>query len=229
MKPSGLSKGLPIESWCITCPSSPPNLYFPPFLLPLPSLCPPSLWIHSFILPSPPPYALRHTLTAVPSSYLPLTQSFMTLLLAKPFCLLLAHMTELELVQDCIKPDQQEENLDEEKECSEVGASNGHHTSLEHQNSSSSPPLKPGSPSDCRNSSHQLNSRTPNCQEGLEHCGGPELTSSALCRGEICCWRHGDYTLAGDPTDPGLGHFCLEACICFNPEGMFGGLLSQHT
>lgn len=46
-----------------------------------------------------------------------------------------------------------------------------------------------------------------------------ELTSSALCRGEVCHWRHGDYALAGDPCDPGLGKFALEANIAFNSEG----------
>ncbi len=204
----------------------------------------------SFPSPSPPPslrLPSRHTCVAVPSSYLPLTRSFMTLLLSKPFCLLLAHMTELDLAEDVIKlstpdgqshvkpdqqdcnpldlqlhseslvrPDQQESSLDQQemkglvRDCSEmVTTSSGHASSQKHKNSSLS----------------QSSSGSPDSQGGPEP-GGLELKSSALCWGELCYWRHGDYTLAGDPTDPGLGRFCLEASICFNPEGAYA--LSQQ-
>ena len=48
---------------------------------------------------------------------------------------------------------------------------------------------------------------------------GLELASNALCRGEVCRWRHGDYTLVNDPGEAGRGWACLEAGLCFNAEG----------
>lgn len=46
-----------------------------------------------------------------------------------------------------------------------------------------------------------------------------EVISGALCRGDLYHWLPGDYELAGDPYDPGLGTLCLEASVCFNCEG----------
>ena len=59
----------------------------------------------------------------------------------------------------------------------------------------------------------------PNTAGTATSLPGPELSSSALCRAEVCQWHHGNYTLAGDLCDPGLGRFCLEANISFNSEG----------
>ena len=53
-----------------------------------------------------------------------------------------------------------------------------------------------------------------------------ELKSSALCRGELCHWCQGDYVLASNPTDPGLGMFSLEAVVYLNSESKNGHL---HT
>lgn len=117
------------------------------------------------------------------SSLPPLSQTFSKLLISTPFLLLLAHMTELELVEDAIKIT--DANLD----CADISsAGRGGVSSV-------------------------------NAAESAEPASSLELRSSALCRGEVCLWRHGNYTLAGDPCDPGLGRFCLEASISFNSEG----------
>ncbi len=120
-------------------------------------------------------FTCRHVHISDPTSLQPLTQSFINLLHSKPFCLLLAHLTELELADNIIKVDQKE--------------------------------LK------------EIESKDSNSTLGEEQSSSLELKSSALCRGELFHWCPGDYTLAGDPTDPGLGRFCLEATLCFNSEG----------
>ena len=103
---------------------------------------------------------------------------------SKPFCLLLAHMTELELVEDIIKLDPGKSLLSKPS-----GTGSGMGTEAEGKST-------PGAESDT-----------------------VELKSSALCRGDLFRWCVGDYSLAGDPSDPGLGRFCLEAVCSFNCEG----------
>lgn len=109
---------------------------------------------------------------ASPPSLLPLTQSYLNLMGSKPFCLLLAHMTGLDLAQDVVRVDGQ--YLKEQSK---------------------------------KNSSLQVNA---------EEACAVDLASSALCRGEVCCWRPGDYTLA---QGTGQERACLEAGLCFNSEG----------
>ena len=43
---------------------------------------------------------------------------------------------------------------------------------------------------------------------------------AGLCRGDLCCWQPGSYTLAGGEADPGLGKFCLDAILYFCCEGI---------
>lgn len=104
-------------------------------------------------------------------------------------------MTELELVDDIIQLE------DSDLNCTDVsgGASSA--------DSATSANLAPAV------SKGGASFRTADSTSGLE------LKSSTLCRGEVCQWHHGNYTLAGDPRDPGLGRFCLEANISFNSEG----------
>lgn len=127
----------------------------------------------------------------------------MSLLVSKPFCLLLAHMTELELVDNTIKFNH--------KDITTTTQSDSSIPKLESEDKSSNGlELKSG------DKSLELKSELESEDKSSNDL---ELKSSALCRGELCRWCPGDYTLVGDPSDPGHGRFCLEAAICFNCEG----------
>lgn len=154
-------------------------------------------------------------------------QAFMNLLHSKPFCLLLAHMTDLELAENVIKINNTDLKF---KECS-------HHSSGTASEVDKSPPsveLELNTPVELEsNTPVELESNTPvesesNTSVELESNAPVELESNALCQGNLYHWCPRDYTLAGDPTDPGSGRFSLQATLCFNSEGDFSRIgLSQ--
>ena len=162
-------------------------------------------------------------------------QAFMNLLHSKPFCLLLAHMTDLELAENVIKINDTDLKF---KECS-------HHSSGTSSEVDKSPPsvelelntrveLESNTPVELESSTPvESESNTPvesesNTPVELESNAPVELESNALCRGDLYHWCPRDYTLAGDPTDPGSGRFSLQATLCFNSEGDFSRIgLSQ--
>lgn len=131
----------------------------------------------------------------------PVCRQFLQLTTSTPFCLLLAHMTELELIENMIKP-MLTANKDSSKD----------------NNSSSEADLT---------SNHNYASNTDTMSTNyVESCDSNDhsevavkLTSSALCRSDVNSWDSGNYVLAKDLTDPGLGKFCLEAVLNFNLEG----------
>lgn len=120
----------------------------------------------------------------------PNCQEFLHLVSSKPFCLLLAHMTELELVENVIKPD------------STTYGVNG---------DSSNNANEPG-PIATSSSSTETND--------VASSSSLELSSTALCRTDFYSWQSRNYVLAGDPEDPGKGKFCLEVFLSFNSEGV---------
>ena len=48
---------------------------------------------------------------------------------------------------------------------------------------------------------------------------------AAMCRCDVYRWEHGDYSLAGDEGDPGMGRFSLEALLHFCPQGTLAVLV----
>ena len=42
---------------------------------------------------------------------------------------------------------------------------------------------------------------------------------AAVCLCDLYSWHPGDYTLAGDESDPGYGVFCLDAMLSLHCEG----------
>ncbi len=128
----------------------------------------------------------------------PVCREFIQLVTSKPFCLLLSHMTELELVNNLIKSDNAENGVSGCSSESNGTSSQYLATNTDGQNST---------PSNVKSSVSD------------NHSDSVELTSSALCCSSVNCWHSGSYTLAGDPSDPGLGKFCLEIFLHFNCEG----------
>ena len=124
------------------------------------------------------------------SSLPPLSRDFLRLLVSTPFLLLLAHMTELELVEDVVKI----ANGDDLKSAVSANTKTAESAGVKNAESAET--------------------------ASAESAFSPDLRSRALCRGDLFRWRHGDYTLAGDPHDPGIGVFALEADISFNCDGM---------
>jgi len=127
---------------------------------------------------------------------LPISQEFLRLASSTPFCLLLAHMTELDLMENVIK---QEPTVNERNE-------NGGCGTMEQD-------ILTGPASRLSASSEGISEAEPN------EVSKVELTSTSLCRADVYSWKHGSYVLAGDSTDPGLGRFCLELVLNFNSEG----------
>ena len=125
---------------------------------------------------------------------LPISREFVRLASSSPFCLLLAHMTELDLIDNTIKHKPMENGSHKGNSCGTVQLDN-HADSADILKASSEDSSESGD------------------------VGEVELTSSSLCRAEMYLWQHGSYVLAGDPTDPGLGRFCLELVLNFNCEG----------
>ena len=54
---------------------------------------------------------------------------------------------------------------------------------------------------------------------------GGQKNPVAMCRCDVYRWEHGDYSLAGDEGDPGMGRFSLEALLHFCPQGTLAVLV----
>ena len=128
----------------------------------------------------------------------------MELIQSEPFCRLLAHMTGLDLAHNVIRPDLSTEQTDTEteEECS----------------------MKEDNPTNRVISEKQDNEPSPTptkSDNGKDH---PVVSTSsegpaAVCRCDVYSWHPGDYTLAGDESDPGHGVFCLDAMLSLSCEG----------
>ena len=157
-----------------------------PYMVFLPSkLCPYMVYLYALLS--------RHVEVMSPEKLPLLCLAYLNLVTSKPFSLLLAHMTELELVEN-VKLDRGKGFLSESSE------------------NESARKLK--STTEADSDSLELKSTTVKGDSD-----SLELKSTALCRADWFRWREGCYNLAGDPTDPGLGRFCLEAISSFNSEG----------
>ena len=134
----------------------------------------------------------------------PNCRDFLHLVTSKPFCLLLAHMTELELVENMIKPE---------------SAANG----VGRKRSDNVNKLETGPASGNSTESIAAQETTLGMKKSSSdaHSDSLELSSSALCRSDFCSWQSGNYVFAGDSSDPGLGKFCLEMVLNFNSEGWY--------
>ena len=134
-------------------------------------------------------------------------------------------MTGLELAHNIIRPDSSDQvdgdeskselcseaETDPEGECAHVAMGARHHNQL--------PPVSTD------DDSEEIKDNITNCEDesktgesssSTKHPEGP----AALCRCDLYCWQPGDYTLAGDESDPGLGKFCLDAMLNLCSEGI---------
>ena len=152
----------------------------------------------------------------------------MDILQSEPFCLLLAHMTGLDLAHNVIRSANSHTKLanENEEEYSEkgakpTGASNqgtGAKQSEERVNSSVGVEQPPQEDSSTENNETDAISEAPPLSLPAE-CPGEAATAAAECRCDLYRWQCGDYTLAGDESDPGYGKFCLDAVLSMSCEG----------
>ena len=128
----------------------------------------------------------------------------MELIQSEPFCRLIAHMTGLDLAHNVIRPDLSAGQPDCEIE---EGSS-----------------IKEGNPTNQVISKTQNNGPSPTPTKGDNGMDHPVASTSsevpaAVCRCDLYGWHPGDYTLAGDESDPGHGMFCLDAMLNLSCEG----------
>ena len=129
----------------------------------------------------------------------------MELVQSEPFCRLLAHMTGLDLAHSVIRPDLSTEQSDSEVEegCS---LREDNHTNQVVRKKQDDDPSSAEDDSGGNRKNHLVVSTDSK---------GP----AAVCRCDLYSWYPGDYTLAGDESDPGYGVFCLDAMLNLSCEG----------
>ena len=130
----------------------------------------------------------------------------MELAQSEPFCRLLAHMTGLDLAHNIIRPNLSTENSNSESDTPrDLNEDNSTRVIREKQESEPSP-----------HGSRENGENIPGLV-GSTDSNGPV----AVCRCDLYSWHPGDYTLAGDESDPGYGVFCLDSVLSLNCEGMY--------
>ena len=136
-----------------------------------------------------------------------MSKSFMELIQSEPFCRLLAHMTGLDLAHNVIRPKlSPQEQIDSENEegCSirEDNPTN----QLVGEKKDNEPSSTTKGDSGDNGESYPVGSNDSE-------------SPAAVCRCDLYSWHPGDYTLAGDESDPGNGVFCLVAMFNLSCEG----------
>ena len=131
----------------------------------------------------------------------------MELVQSEPFCRLLAHMTGLDLAHNVIRPDlstelKHSDSESDEGECSTKEDDPTNQVGIENQDNGPSP-----SEGDSENNGK-------NCATDSEN-----PAAATVCRCDLYSWHPGDYTLAGDESDPGYGVFCLDTMLNLSCEG----------
>ena len=154
-------------------------------------------------------------------------QSFTELLQSEPFCRLLSHVTGLDLAHNIIRPVLSTEcRVSEDEECREKGVKL---TKSVNQSTCATQQDQPSSSSRSEACSEQKldqNGTTvltgdDNKTEVGSSSNHKSLGPASECRCDLYRWQTGDYTLAADESDPGLGNYCLDAMLSFNCEGMY--------
>ena len=114
-------------------------------------------------------------------------------------------MTGLDLAHNVIRPNLATEHSDSESDeggCSTKEDNPTNQVGIENQDSGPSPSeggsIKNGQ----------------NCTTDSEN-----PAAAAVCCCDLYSWHPGDYTLAGDESDPGYGVFCLDAMLNLSCEG----------
>ena len=146
---------------------------------------------------------LRHVHTATVESIPPISAFCQKFLCSEPFCLLLAHITGLDLARNVVKPPIEDD--DNSNISSESGDS-----SWEDEPRDTGTAVTP-EPNGRR---HEEASLLASDAVNGEETNGPV----ALCHAQIHHWQPGDYTLVSD-TDPEIGEYALDATVYFCCEG----------
>ena len=136
-----------------------------------------------------------------------MSRSFVELIQSEPFCRLLAHMTGLDLAHNIIRPQlslQEQTDSENEERCSIKEDNTTNQVAGEKKDNERSSTTKGDSGEN--GESHSVAS-------------ADSKSPAAVCRCDLYSWHPGDYTLAGDESDPGYGVFCLDTMLNLNCEG----------
>jgi hypothetical protein len=131
----------------------------------------------------------------------------MELVQSEPFCRLLSHMTGLDLAHNVIRPDLSTEYSDTESEEGYSAKEDNPTNQVVIENHDNGPsPSEGGSEKNGKN-------------YPLVSTDSQNPAAAAVCRCDLYSWHPGDYTLAGDESDPGHGVFCLDTMLNLSCEG----------
>lgn len=118
-------------------------------------------------------------------------------------------MTGLDLARNIIRPD---------ISITEAGGESKEGCSMQEDNPTNQVvQVKADDASSCIQTKSDLGNGSADCHPACS--SETEARPAAVCHCDLYSWHRGDYTLAGDESDPGYGAFCLDAMLNLSCEG----------